>query len=55
MRRLAVRGQRGTWFADGRRELSLSAPLRGLFWAGMLLLVLYGVPDKIAPFVYFQF
>lgn len=45
---------RGT-FMRGRGPLALRPPVRGAFWALMAVLVIYGVPERTEPFVYFQF
>ncbi len=48
-------GAGGLGAGEPRRERALSPAWRGAFWAAMVLAVLYGVPDRVEPFVYFQF
>ncbi len=45
---------RGRYFRQ-RGLVPLSPPLRGLFWAGMTLLIVYGIPEATQPFIYFRF
>jgi len=45
------------WRARGaeRGVITLSSPLRALFWTGMILMILYGAVDRSEQFIYFQF
>jgi alginate O-acetyltransferase complex protein AlgI len=46
---------RGWFYKEGRRDLEIAAPLRGLFWMALALAILYGAVDTHQQFVYFQF
>ncbi len=45
---------RGIFMAD-RIKISLSPPLRGMVWLGLIILILYGAVDTTVRFIYFQF
>lgn len=46
---------RGGFFADRSRKFNLPPLVRALFWAAMILLVLFGSVDSNRRFIYFQF
>lgn len=42
-------------YSNGHGLVAMPAPLRALFWTGMLLLLIYGAVDRSEQFIYFQF
>ena len=42
-------------FMSRRKEIALPGPVRGIFWFGLLMSILYGTVDTSEKFIYFQF
>jgi len=46
---------RGIYMSDRTQYVKMPGVVRGLFWFGLVLLVLYGSVDATERFIYFQF
>jgi len=46
---------RGRYNGEERRPLRMPAPLRAVFWTGLVVALLYGAVDTSQQFIYFQF